>query len=1532
MRKVTQRITALALASAVAFSVLPTAAFAEASLDAASTAVQAEAEPEAQPVPEQASTDAFVEAASSEAASSEAASSEAASSEAASSEAASSEAASSEAASSEAASSEAASSEAASSEAASSEAASSEAASSEAASSEAASSEAASSEAASSEAASSEITADQPLKTASLLNTLANKEYSLELKDGQTTQKAIYETLGGKTVTGFGITSPKESFKINGTTIGAGELGSFNDSIQLPAGTHTVKKLNWKLQWEDYGTLTVTVYHELSFAAENAPENTVVFTDPNGAALTSPVKCDHDATYSFKVADISNYTAAVTLNGTALKPNADGVYTINVNASGEVKAVYTLSNGIKFTAADLEHIQSITVNGHAVTESAFQIVGYGSEYTVVITPEEGYALTEAKLGDETVTMNDDGTGFDANTHAFTLTETATAEGTGITNCQITAKAAKPFIQLKNENGKMDYLPGMSKTEIETSIRNALGEIVAESLPTDLQYAGNYTVTYKAGSTDLSWKPVDYEPNVLEFTLHAFGDKGTTEQVRIAFAGNARYPGVSAEFTVDLTDPRDEVKMVIDNGYTVKYKADHDEMDAFVAQQRTQHVQMLDENGQALPDADFKDSDFTFEYKHAAGEQDLTVTFKGNKKYKPATATGKILVTKGDAAVTVHSQTILYGESFTAPIFTADPAEAGVVGLIGGVKADGGLFVGLDGNITLNQLLGTNIPSITLPGIGTIGGDTLLKSILMKDEFKLSELTSVIQKILDAASIGGVLPGNAQQVIKAIQDAIDLLEKAVPGISNAVISLNYPTEAGIYTAVGFTTSQNYETAIGTGMLVIKQACASVTVNSQVIKYGETLQPVFRCTPAEANGVGIIAGPNTSGGYYVGVTFCNPKMQTIVNGQTTTLKELASVLEKVPEADTTGLNSAVSVLSKIMPGIENTKITFDDDPTEAGIYTAVCFTTNKNYQVAPVFGSIVIGQDHASMKLVFNQELPANKTLAVSEAKAFNFGGKLEAVSRALPTIGVNASYVGVKSNGRPYVGSTPCYEPGRYTETVYLVGTNYTACPISRCYTIINDQVMVYPVDAQKVYGDPDPEFEIEVITNNGTPERVLAKDYPGVSVVRVAGENVGNYDLSIQLDRSLLNKEYTTYRIPEDKKAQLVITQREVTMQFEDATIVYGEAAPAAKYQFLRGGEADTVLTAENFATELPGAKIVLLNSENQIVTDTTKLDAGIYTYTVLYTPEGCNFKLTVEDGTLIVAPRDIIVQFKDASIVYGDATPAAEYQFLNESTGEVDTVLTPDNFAAEVPGAQIVLMNSKNEIVTDTTKLDAGEYHYTVSNLPEASNYLFTIQGGKLTVAPRSIYLQVKDASMTEGESFPAVEFSFFEADEKGKKLDAVADWMSDELAETKIAVAYADATQGPKLSAGQYDMSFDQIAFADAAAASNAKVAMSVTGLYDNTNYDVNLFTLNEEHTKLATLTVNKKPSSGGNHSSSSSNKGSDSDNNNAAEEQSAVQQIAAVQPASVQTGDNSSLLLNLAVLLASVLGLVVILRKKI
>ena len=1475
MRKISQRITALALASAVAFSVLPAAAFAEtlppdAASAAAQTEPEAEAEPEAETDPAQ---NEQTEQTEPEASASEAIG-EAGASESAGSEAASSEAVSSEAASSEAASSEAASSEAVSSEASSSEAASSEAADSEAASSEAASSKAASSEAADSEAASSEVTEDeQPADEADTLEMGESKNAvsvqastSLELIDGKTTGREIYDIFGS----GYNIFNmPKDTLQIkkgNDDSISISVLTSYlAGNLTLETGTYTVQKLGLR-GWNDIGTLTVTVYHEITFTADPVLAGITVFSDiktVNDEIYTditldssSKAKCYPNDTLSFKVADVSNYEVAVTLDGAPLSA-VDGVYTIaDLDASHEVKATYTVKDGAKVFVEFADDVASIKVNGHEVKSGDFEVVAYDSNYQVTVTPKSGYALTEVTLDGSDII--NDLTFNDTENHSGVvekLSGSKPAEGT--TEIKITAHAKEAKIVLNNdwsENNILTWYDGMDKASVEQNIIATLTRMVNEdeTLPA-IDDAGKADIKYDAGFTLIydRWNSVDYTPGDIS-AQHKFGAKDT-ESVRVSFPGSARYPATSIVFDVNLQDNRIPTVMEIRDGYTVKYQATHEDMDAFVKNMLDQYVTLKNNvTGETIitgknTESGITADNFSIDYDHNVGEQTLTIVFNGTDKYKTCSGETTITVTKGDATVIVNSQTINYGETL-APVFAADPSEAGVVGLIGGVKADGGFFVGLDGNVTINQLFGKNIPSINIPGVGAIGGDTPLKNVLMKDEFKLSELTSVIQKILDAsASIGAVLPGNTQQVISAIQSAIDLLEKAVPGISNAVVSLNYPTEAGAYVAVGFTTNQNYNTAIGTGTIIIKQTGAVITVNSQKIKYGDTLQPVFSCNPAEANGVGIIAGLDANGGYYVGVKFCNEEMQKAVSGATT-LKELASVLKDVPNADVTGLNTAVTVLSKVMPGIENTKISFDD-PTEAGVYTAVGFVTNKNYKTAPVFGTIIIDQDSQMKKLAFNEELPESQTLTVSEAKDFNFGGHMvdlavvdgsDAATQKLQ-IGVNAYYDGNLSDGTPYMSTTPCRKPGIYTETIFVIGTNYKVTPISRLYTIINDQITIYPVDAEKVYGDADPDFEITVITNGdaANAKKVFAKDFGGVSVVREPGEDVGSYQLTVKFDKDNLPEGDYTYRAPEDKTAYLNIQQREVTMEFADFTIAYGDETPAAEYKFLRGGEEDTVLTKDNFAAEVYGAEIVLLDKDGQIVADTTKpLDAGTYTYDVLYIPEGGNIKLTVKQGTL--------------------------------------------------------------------------------------------------TVNPRSVYLQVKDASMTEGDNFPAVEYSFYDADEEtGEKLDAVADWMSDELAE-KITVSYADATQGPKLSAGKYDMSFDQIELAADASASNAKVDMSVSGLYANANYDVNLFTLNDEHTKLATLTVNKKSSGDDNNSGNSSNSGSSSSsssNNNTAEEQTAAQQTAAVTlAANTQTGDNSSLLLSLAIMLASVLGLAFIWRKKI
>ena len=266
-----------------------------------------------------------------------------------------------------------------------------------------------------------------------------------------------------------------------------------------------------------------------------------------------------------------------------------------------------------------------------------------------------------------------------------------------------------------------------------------------------------------------------------------------------------------------------------------------------------------------------------------------------------------------------------------------------------------------------------------------------------------------------------------------------------------------------------------------------------------------------------------------------------------------------------------------------------------------------------------------------------------------------------------------------------------------------------------------------------------------------------------------------------------------------------------------------------------------------------------------------------------------------------------------DVQKVYGDDDP--DYyitEVVNGDWGNVTTYPAEEYDGVTVEREEGEAVGSYRLTVTlDAEKLDTEEYAYRAPE--DITAYL--------TINPRTVYLQVMDAAMTEGDNFPDVAYSFYEADEEtGEKQDALAEWMRDELAEN-IVVSYADAAQGPKLLAGEYDMSLDQIMSIDeASASSDAKVYMSFSGLYDNDNYDVNLLTLDEAHTKLATLTVNKKASDGGSGSS-------DSDKPSTPGSTTGQTTIS-----SVKTGDSSNPLLYVVLLLAVIFGITVIWRKKV
>lgn len=159
----------------------------------------------------------------------------------------------------------------------------------------------------------------------------------------------------------------------------------------------------------------------------------------------------------------------------------------------------------------------------------------------------------------------------------------------------------------------------------------------------------------------NWKPLGYQPEWYEPTLHTFG-KGT-EKIRITYKGTDKYPAMSETATITLKDLREETVLTIQDGITMQYQS-AEMMDAVIKVLIAQNATVTDKNGNVIDTTadDFTYTPSTDEWK--AGEQEITVTYNGNEDYLSSSATTTITIKKGDANVWVNSQNIKYGESFS----------------------------------------------------------------------------------------------------------------------------------------------------------------------------------------------------------------------------------------------------------------------------------------------------------------------------------------------------------------------------------------------------------------------------------------------------------------------------------------------------------------------------------------------------------------------------------------------------------------------------------------------------------------------------------------------------------------------------------------------------------------------------------------------------------------------------------------------------------------------------------------------------
>ena len=278
--------------------------------------------------------------------------------------------------------------------------------------------------------------------------------------------------------------------------------------------------------------------------------------------------------------------------------------------------------------------------------------------------------------------------------------------------------------------------------------------------------------------------------------------------------------------------------------------------------------------------------------------------------------------------------------------------------------------------------------------------------------------------------------------------------------------------------------------------------------------------------------------------------------------------------------------------------------------------------------------------------------------------------------------------------------------------------NYNFGVKSGFLTITKTKVTVVAKSTSKVYGEDDPAFEYTI---NGNIEK---KDYTKlgkIAVDRVAGEDVGKYDITVSVEK----KDTDDYEV-EVVSGVLGITPAPASVVVDDVSKIYGDATPKFTYK-VEGLVGTDVLTG----VELSCAKCSKTGLES----------VGEYIISVsVAETSNKNYTLELTNGTLSVTPRKVTVTLDAAEKTYGDKDP--KYTFTSKGVVEGETL--------------------KGEIVTREEGEDVGSYKVELSFDEDANpNYVITPKAGTLKINPKAVTLTADNITKKFGEKDPELTYT---------------------------------------------------------------------------------------------------------------------------------------------------------------------------
>ncbi len=263
--------------------------------------------------------------------------------------------------------------------------------------------------------------------------------------------------------------------------------------------------------------------------------------------------------------------------------------------------------------------------------------------------------------------------------------------------------------------------------------------------------------------------------------------------------------------------------------------------------------------------------------------------------------------------------------------------------------------------------------------------------------------------------------------------------------------------------------------------------------------------------------------------------------------------------------------------------------------------------------------------------------------------------------------------------------------GTITVTITGIG-NYTGTVV-RTYAITPAEVIATANNANKVYGENDPELKATV---TGT----LNNDTVDYTVTRDLGEDVGKYAIHVTGDEDQGNYHvtYTAGEFEITKSGELILTAE---LTGESATKVYdGNPLTGGATANVKEGTTITYSTdsGATWTTEVPS------------ITNVGTLNITARAENSNYEPAETTYSLTVTHATAIVTAEN-------KTKVYGTADP--------ELTATVSGTLENDTVA-------YTLARKAGE--------NAGKYKITVTGEENQGNYKVTYTPGTFEITPKSI------------------------------------------------------------------------------------------------------------------------------------------------------------------------------------------------